>query len=143
MPANSSPYQQTENQERLRWDKEAYEARSHARAQAVIDAATTTTTGGIGPPPPTGETTAGEKRPAHAIALSDTVEKEEFQKATPGAQGPLNSQWMLLKPRWGKVDLDSKIGSTEIINPDAISTALSIVYEGVGGVAVSLTQGMT
>jgi len=86
---------------------------------------------------------AGEKRPAHAIALSDTVENEEFQKATPGAQEPLNFQQVLLNPRRGKLDLDSKIGLTEIINPDAVSTTSLIVDEGVSGAAVSLTQGMT
>lgn len=135
MPANSLPYKQAANVERRTWDKKVYEARSHARVAGMNDASTHV-------PLSTEErNTTGEKRPAHAISLNDEIEKEEFQKAQPGAQGPLNSQRAYLKPRRGKVDLESKIGSTEIINPDAVATSSATAGEVVN--AVSITQGVT
>ena len=134
MPAGNLPYKQAANVERRTWDKEMYESRSRARA-AANDPSTHV-------PLSTGEeSTSGEKRLAHTISLNDEVEKEEFQKAQPGAQGPLNSQRAYLKSRRGKVDLDSKIGSTEIINPDAVATSRTTVDEGADN--LSITQGVS
>lgn len=129
------PYKQATNVERRTWDIEVYEARSQAREAATNNASTSV-------PSSTDEVEASDdkKRTANAISLNDENEKEEFEKALPGAQGPLNSKRAFLKSRRGKVDLESKVGSTEIINPDAAATTSLTVGEGV--CAVSKTQGL-
>lgn len=48
---------------------------------------------------------------------------EEFVSAEPGASGPLSSKRAFLKARTNKIKgLDSKIGSVEIVNPEAMAT---------------------
>lgn len=72
--------------------------------------------------------TAEEKRPL--IEVEDDAHKEEFVAAAKGAAGPHMSKRAFLKARQGKVDVDSKIGSVEIINPEAVATTKSVVGEG-------------
>ncbi len=43
--------------------------------------------------------------------------KEEFKSAEKGAAGPMGSQRAFIKSREIKLDLDTKVGKTEIINP--------------------------
>ena len=56
-------------------------------------------------------------------------QKEEFQRAAKGAVGPYKSQRAFLQPRRNRVDVDSKIGSVEMINPDAVATTKAHVGE--------------
>ena len=146
MPSNL-PYKQAANVERRTWDKEAYEARARARNEAVAASSGSAGGGGGG----TGATSAaGSKRPmgevigtaadAAAAAIFDDKEKEEFVPASKGAAGPERSQRAYLKARRSKVDLESKLGTSEIINPDAVANS------GGGGAedgAISITDGVT
>lgn len=49
--------------------------------------------------------------------------KEEFQEAPSDAAGPMGSDRAFLKARREKVDLESKVGKTEIINPTNAESA--------------------
>lgn len=49
--------------------------------------------------------------------------KEEFAKADEGIAGPSGSHRAFLKARDGKIDLESKIGKTEIIKPNTAEMA--------------------
>jgi hypothetical protein len=99
-------YRQATNVERRTWDREEYERKAQARANE--------------------EPGAGDKRP---LPTKDEEEKEEFQPAAKGAAGPEKSKRAFLKARRDKVDIDSKVGSTEIVSAEAVaktSTAGSI-----------------
>jgi len=48
--------------------------------------------------------------------------KEEFRKATDGAAGPMGSERAFLTARNDKVDLESKVGKTEVVKPTVTST---------------------
>lgn len=43
--------------------------------------------------------------------------REEFTPAEDGADGPMGSDRAFLKARHGPIDLESKVGKTEVINP--------------------------
>lgn len=91
-------YKQVANVERRTWDRDEYEKKAQARAQD--------------------EPKAGDKRPL----LSSNEEKEEFRPAAPGAAGPERSKRAFLKARQEKVvDIDSKVGSTEIVSAEAVA----------------------
>lgn len=91
-------YKQVANVERRTWDRDEYEKKAQARAQD--------------------EPKAGDKRPL----LSSNEEKEEFRPAAPGAAGPEKSKRAFLKARQEKVvDIDSKVGSTEIVSAEAVA----------------------
>ena len=75
----------------------------------------------------TSEAVAGEKRPL--IDVEDDSHREEFIPAAKGAAGPHLSKRAFLKARRNKVDVDSKIGSVEIVNPEAAATTKSISSE--------------
>ena len=53
--------------------------------------------------------------------------KEEFKAADEGAAGPIGSQRAFLKSRVNKIDLDQKVGKTEVINPTSAGD-----YRGAG-----------
>mmetsp|Transcript_16846 Transcript_16846/g.31904 ORF Transcript_16846/g.31904 Transcript_16846/m.31904 type:complete len:267 (+) Transcript_16846:111-911(+) len=119
---SSLPYKQTTNVERRTWNKSEYEAKAKARL------ATTETDTNLQVLPSKRQKIS----PILPVAESDSSnndphkeEKEEFRNAEVGAEGPLNSKRAFLKARRGKVDLDSKIGTTEIILPDAVATSTS------------------
>jgi U4/U6.U5 tri-snRNP component SNU23 len=117
--SSNLPYKQAANVERRTWDKETYEARAKARIDAEKDASED---GGLRKNDPLSNKT---DKPAEdkSNALNENTIKEEFQSAEAGAQCPLNSKRSFLKARRGKVDLESKVGKTEIINPDAAATS--------------------
>lgn len=101
------------NVERRTWDKETYEARARSRASV--------------------EESGDDHKPKAAAARADgpssllkdelepEEEKEEFAKADEGRVGPMGSERAFLKARSKRVDLESKVGSSEIIDPDAAS----------------------
>jgi len=102
------------NVERRTWDKETYEARARSRASVE-------------------ESGDDHNKPKAAAARADgpssllkdelepEEEKEEFAKADEGRIGPMGSERAFLKARSKRVDLESKVGSSEIIDPDAAS----------------------
>jgi U4/U6.U5 tri-snRNP component SNU23 len=92
----------TVNVERRTWDKEAYEARARSRAAATAESE---------------ETSA-----IRSNLLDADDEPEEFLPAQQGRAGPLGSARAFLKSRSRKVDLEGKLGSTELIDPTAAST---------------------
>ena len=111
----SSSINKNVNVERRTWDKETYEARARSRAQA----------------------TESSDLP-HATADEKSNEEEtpeEFQKASADRAGPMGSQRAFLKSRSNRVDLTSKLGSVEIIDPKAASN--------VGGAAGITGNGVT
>jgi hypothetical protein len=97
MSSNLS-YKQASNVERRTWDRDEYEKKAQARANE--------------------EPKAGDKRP---LPAKDGDEKEEFQPAAEGAAGPEKSKRAFLKARRDKVDIDSKVGSTEIVSAEAVA----------------------
>ena len=100
--------------ERRTWNVEEYEKKAQARAQGQK---------------------AGDKRPL--AASSDLEEKEEFRPATAGAAGPERSKRAFLKARREKVDIDSKIGSTEIVSAEAAATT-KLDSDATGSIKVRL-----
>lgn len=97
MSSNLS-YKQASNVERRTWDRDEYEKKARARANE--------------------EPKAGDKRP---LPANDEEEKEEFRPAVEGAAGPEKSKRAFLKARRDKVDIDSKVGSTEIVSVEAVA----------------------
>jgi len=138
------PYKQAANVERRTWDRDTYEAKAKARQESENGAGDTNNM----------KQYQGNKRPLEndehersTGTSSETIpvslreeEKEEFQTAEEGAACPWRSKRAFLKSRRGKVDLDSKVGRTEIINPDA--AAASSTADG-GESCVSITDGVT
>jgi len=104
-------YKQVANVERRTWDVEEYEKKAQARAS--------------------GDTAkAGDKRP---LDSSKEDEKEEFRHAEKGAAGPERSKRAFLKARREKVDIDSRVGSTEIVSAEAAATTSTKLDDSVTG----------
>ena len=120
--SSNLPYKQVKNVERRTWDKKTYTERAEARSKASLD----------------DDAMARKtmKRPLSTVAaaLTDNYDKEEFIPADSGAAGPLNSKRSFLKARRERVDIDSKLGSVEIINPEKIGKSSS---------GVSIKDGVT
>ncbi len=155
------------NVERRTWDKEAFEARARSRAAA---AAAATANAAAGSNESTAAAAAGHRVAAsgdyaenrignasnnHSIIKSQLLsttedQKEEFLPAQQGRAGPMGSQRAYLKSRSNKVDLESKLGSTEIIDPAAASATRSktvleaeddvIKKGGIGGGGSAITH---
>jgi len=134
-------YKQAANVTRRTWDTETYEARAKARTEALEKgssssgasaSATTVTSSGA---------RAGEKRPLQ----EDEILEEEFTPAISGAAGPHKSKRAFLKARRNKVDLESKVGSTEIVSAEAVATTstAATTEEGSESGAVSIKDGIT
>lgn len=122
----SSSINKNVNVERRTWDKETYEARARSRSAAA------------------GASSAdGEDDLSHAqtnttdvgIDLKNQIDpsedKEEFLPAQQGRAGPMGSKRAFLKSRTKKVDLESKLGTSEIIDPAAASATKSNVTNDV------------
>lgn len=121
----SSSINKNVNVERRTWDKETYEARARSRAAAE---ASTETTGGSAPALEAAGESGGDSNDAAAAIKNDIDpedEKEEFAPAQQGRAGPMGSERAFLKSRARKVDLEGKLGSTEIIDPAAASATRS------------------
>ena len=54
--------------------------------------------------------------------------KEEFLAAEDDRSGPMGSQRAFLKSREQKVDLDSKVGKVEIVNPTSADSSRGAGY---------------
>mmetsp|Transcript_13861 Transcript_13861/g.20738 ORF Transcript_13861/g.20738 Transcript_13861/m.20738 type:complete len:105 (-) Transcript_13861:53-367(-) len=80
---------------RRTWDKEAYEAKAKLRAEQGDDA-------------------VSEQKEKKIVALDEQV-KEEFQPANKDSAGPMGSERAYLKARESRIDLDSKVGKTQIV----------------------------
>eukprot|EP00566_Odontella_aurita_P015582 CAMPEP_0113562674 /NCGR_PEP_ID=MMETSP0015_2-20120614/20653_1 /TAXON_ID=2838 /ORGANISM="Odontella" /LENGTH=286 /DNA_ID=CAMNT_0000464587 /DNA_START=111 /DNA_END=971 /DNA_ORIENTATION=+ /assembly_acc=CAM_ASM_000160 len=117
--------QKVANVERRTWDKEAYEARAKARTAATEAVSAVASSAGVIPRPALSSSAAQDeegtsnKRP---LLPEEEPEKEEFVPAVSGTAGPERSRRAFLKARKNRVDLDSKVGSSEIISPDAVAT---------------------
>ena len=109
----SSSINKNVNVERRTWDKEAYEARARSREK------------GEDPTTSNASTDANDTAAAIKNEIDPTEEKEEFLPAQQGRAGPEGSQRAFLKSRSKQVDLESKLGSTEIIDPAAASATKS------------------
>lgn len=46
--------------------------------------------------------------------------KEEFVPAEEGAEGPMGSERAFIKARKGPIDLDSKVGKVQVVNPTTV-----------------------
>lgn len=99
-------YKQAVNVDRRTWDKEAFEARAKARLNNEI-----------GPSKTEHEPT--RKQPIPTTTKDE--EKEEFVAALPGSAGPGISKRAYLKSRTKKIDLESKVGKSEIISAEALA----------------------
>jgi U4/U6.U5 tri-snRNP component SNU23 len=123
-------YKQVANVSRRTWDVETYEKRAKERVNNEENTSKRKSNNNEGPLPP---------------ALDgDGVElnREEFVPAAAGAAGPHMSKRAFLKARTNKVNgLDSKVGSVEIINPDAAATTKSaIATPGVASKDAAITK---
>jgi U4/U6.U5 tri-snRNP component SNU23 len=117
-------YKQVANVVRRTWDIEAYEKRAQERLknEAVGNNHTKSA-----PPPAVASIAAGKN---DVDKDYDDSNREEFTPAAAGATKAHHSQRAYLKARSNKVEsLDSKIGSVEVINPDAAATVRSKVSD--------------
>mmetsp|Transcript_16366 Transcript_16366/g.23089 ORF Transcript_16366/g.23089 Transcript_16366/m.23089 type:complete len:271 (+) Transcript_16366:236-1048(+) len=125
-------YKQAANVTRRTWDTEEYEARAKARTEALEQGSSS----GAGAAT-TAVAKAGVKRPLQ----EDEILEEEFTPAISGAAGPHKSKRAFLKARRNKVDLESKVGSTEIVSAEAVATTSTAATTEEG--AVSVKDGVT
>lgn len=103
--ASNLKYNQVANVTRRTWDAEAYEKKAKARKEAASE-----------------DAKPGRKNEDEpAVNLSDE-EKEEFQAAASGAAGPEGSKRAFLKARKSAVDIDSKVGTTELVSVEQAAT---------------------
>jgi U4/U6.U5 tri-snRNP component SNU23 len=128
------PYKQAANVERRTWDKEKYEAKARARNQAE-DETTSSSSSSL--------RIAGQKRSLAETNINDhghgndDDDKEEFKPAQQGRSGPMFSKRAFLKSRTSKIDLESKVGTSELINPEEAAKSSIQITDGVtkvGGV---------
>mmetsp|Transcript_6543 Transcript_6543/g.14264 ORF Transcript_6543/g.14264 Transcript_6543/m.14264 type:complete len:342 (+) Transcript_6543:172-1197(+) len=121
----SSSINKNVNVERRTWDKETFEARARTRAAAELTVENNGASSSAAADPLTtgngdDETTSiANNTSAIKNSIEPTVEKEEFLPAQSSRAGPMGSDRAFLKSRSRKVDLESKLGSSEIIDPAA------------------------
>jgi U4/U6.U5 tri-snRNP component SNU23 len=138
MPSNNLPYKQAANVERRTWDKEKYEARAKARIEAEENKSHSSSQ--LHHQQEDELAQSGQKRSLAETILGDENgydQKEEFQPAEKGRAGPMNSQRAFLKARKTKIDLESKVGSSEIINPEEAAKSSIQITDGVSKVGGS------
>ncbi len=117
----SSSINKNVNVERRTWDKETYEARARSRATAEAAERDDDHTQQHLQPNGEGGSGGGELK----NQINPTEEKEEFLPAHQGRAGPMGSKRAFLKSRTQKVDLEGKLGTSEIIDPAAASATKS------------------
>jgi U4/U6.U5 tri-snRNP component SNU23 len=114
-------YKQVANVTRRTWDADAYEKKARARQEAAEGASSISTTGGRKKRDLTND--HDDPEPASSgPSKPEEDEKEEFVPAERGAVGPDGSDRAYLKARKARVDLDSKVGTSEIISAEAAAT---------------------
>jgi len=114
-------YKQVVNADRRTWDKEAYEARAKARQSNLENELDHKAKD---------NQSSSEASKRHGPLHKDD-EKEEFMAATAGAAGPGISKRAFLKARTRKVNLESKVGQSEIISAEALSSNDIDITDGV------------
>jgi len=118
----SSSINKNVNVDRRTWDKETYAARARSRAAAEVD-------DNLSHDPHHLPTSSGEGGGSGGAEIKNQIdpaeEKEEFLPAQQGRAGPMGSKRAFLKSRTQKVDLEGKLGTTEIIDPAAASATKS------------------
>lgn len=105
--ASNLNYKQVANVSRRKWDVETYEQRAKER-QAREDAEPT-------------------KEEPPAADSNDNNNKQEFQAAPAGAAGPEGSKRAFLRARQEAIDLESKVGTSEMVSSDN-----AVVKTGIG-----------
>lgn len=134
--SSNLPYKQAANVERRTWDKETYEAKAKARIIQAERASSSSYSAATNSLQKQQQQKVGEKRPLEQQSILDDgnggeSHKEEFQAADKSRAGPLNSKRAFLKARTGKVDLESKVGKSEIINPEEAAKSSIQITDGV------------
>lgn len=104
-------YKQVANVSRRTWDVETYAKRAEQRAGNEPASASSR-------PPNRGAGDGGD------VNDGDGDNREEFVPAAAGAAGPHMSRRAFLKARTHRLDglIDGKVGSVEIVNPEAVAT---------------------
>lgn len=120
-------YKQAANVERRTWDKETFEAKAKSRIKAESEGNSSSNS------TQRNEPLIGEKRSLAETLLNDgdDGQKEEFQEADSSRAGPMHSKRAFLKARTSKVDLESKVGTCEIINPEEAAKSSIQITDGV------------
>ena len=129
-------YKQVANVERRTWDEEAYEAK--ARERAAREKSSNSVAGKKRPLPSSTESASETKSSSVLDALKEETIAEEFQPALKGAAGPLHSKRAFVKARKQKLNLDAKVGSSEIVNAD-LAAASSLKDDN----DIGITDGVT
>eukprot|EP00985_Skeletonema_marinoi_P021441 scaffold13162_cov171-Skeletonema_marinoi.AAC.2 len=119
----SSSINKNVNVERRTWDKETYEARARSRVAAEAAESDDNQSSHAQQLQHDGEGGSGGDDIKNQI--DPIEEKEEFLPAHQGRSGPMGSKRAFLKSRTQKVDLEGKLGTSEIIDPAAASATKS------------------
>ena len=123
--SSNLPYKQAANVERRTWDKDKYEARAKARIEAETQDESTTL---LGHKRSLTETLINSNNDDNNVDDNEETDtqKEEFQPADKNRAGPMHSKRAFLKARKSKVDLESKVGTSEIVNPEEAAKPSSL-----------------
>ncbi|CAJ1949273.1 unnamed protein product [Cylindrotheca closterium] len=121
-------YKQKVNVERRTWDLDVYEQKAKERetTKGVVGGKTNHNKKPKSSSKLKKEAKVGEKRSLDEVINKGEEEdavQEEFLPAPKGRAGPELSKRAFLKPRQHRVDvIDSKVGTVEMINPEAAAT---------------------
>ena len=117
--ASNLNYKQVTNVTRRTWDIETYEKKAKERQKALEE---------------DGTSTKKKATPSDVVATdatngkqSEEETKEEFLPAAAGAAGPEGSKRAFLKARRNNVDIDSKIGTSEMVSAESAALASKAV----------------
>lgn len=116
--SNNLNYKQVANVTRRTWDAETYEKKAQARLESAASA--TSDDGHLNKKQ--SQSSIGQRDSSLAPSFMEDREKEEFVPAERGAVGPEGSERAYLKARKAKVDLESKVGTSQIISAEAAAT---------------------
>jgi U4/U6.U5 tri-snRNP component SNU23 len=114
--ASNLNYKQVANVSRRKWDVESYEQRAKERQAQEEEAGLREETRKKG----TDDSTANNKN-------ENDSNKEEFQAAPTDAAGPEGSKRAFLRARQQAIDLESKVGTSEMVSADN-----AVVKSGIG-----------
>jgi U4/U6.U5 tri-snRNP component SNU23 len=117
-------YKQVAQVSRRKWDSETYEKRAQDRRAQTEEA----TNGNNNANRPRAAEQAGDD---NGDDNDDGDNKEEFQRASQDAVGPEGSDRAFLKARRGKVDIDTKVGTKDLVSAEAAATSSTAAEDGV------------